>query len=159
MSLEANDPMPFGKFKGEPMEDLPASYLHWCWHNVRHEGVISYINDNISALMKETPDLIWEEIPDVKDPIPTQAPRPEDPNKVHEARDDESFAFKFFKEFPSGEVMIYQNVEITSSCGPLKKGYKAGVLIVDTANKECIAFQVTTGDTPIGKRFKYKPKR
>jgi len=24
-------PMPFGKFKGAPMQDVPADYLHWLW--------------------------------------------------------------------------------------------------------------------------------
>ena len=29
--LEDTDPMPFGKHKGEMMQDVPASYLHWLW--------------------------------------------------------------------------------------------------------------------------------
>ena len=28
-----SDPMPFGKHKGIPMQDVPASYLHWLWAN------------------------------------------------------------------------------------------------------------------------------
>lgn len=27
------DPMPFGKHKGVPMQDVPASYLHYLWSN------------------------------------------------------------------------------------------------------------------------------
>jgi Putative quorum-sensing-regulated virulence factor len=26
--------MPFGKFKGQPVEDLPPPYLHWLWENI-----------------------------------------------------------------------------------------------------------------------------
>lgn len=26
--------MPFGKYKGTPVEDLPADYLTWLWENV-----------------------------------------------------------------------------------------------------------------------------
>lgn len=26
------DPMPFGKHKGEPMQDVPARYLSWLWN-------------------------------------------------------------------------------------------------------------------------------
>lgn len=29
--LTDTDPMPFGKYKGTPMQDVPASYLHWLW--------------------------------------------------------------------------------------------------------------------------------
>lgn len=26
--------MPFGKYKGEPVEDLPIDYIEWCLENV-----------------------------------------------------------------------------------------------------------------------------
>lgn len=31
------DPMPFGKHKGEPLQDVPASYLAWLWRDGIHE--------------------------------------------------------------------------------------------------------------------------
>lgn len=62
-NLEYNDLtlMPFGKYKGEPLQDVPASYLHYLWtqkplSDVRLE---QYIKKNISALKKEYPDGIW----------------------------------------------------------------------------------------------------
>lgn len=52
--------MPFGKHKGEPMQDVPVAYLHWLWHEeCNNKDVMSYIRDNLSALKKENPDLIW----------------------------------------------------------------------------------------------------
>jgi len=30
-ALTDTDPMPFGKHKGELMQDVPASYLRWLW--------------------------------------------------------------------------------------------------------------------------------
>lgn len=57
------DPMPFGKHKGVPMQDVPASYLHWLWSNGMKEDKVSpvadYIRRNIPALKKEIPDAIW----------------------------------------------------------------------------------------------------
>lgn len=56
-----DDVMPFGKHKGERLEDVPASYLHWLWgqkplSDKRLEG---YIRENIPALKQEFPDGIW----------------------------------------------------------------------------------------------------
>ena len=57
------DPMPFGKHKGVPMQDVPASYLHWLWVNGKKEDklcpVADYIRKNITALMQEHEDGIW----------------------------------------------------------------------------------------------------
>ena len=57
-------PMPFGKYKGTPMQDVPASYLHWLYHNSEFYnqqglGIKKYIDDNMSALKQEDKDLIW----------------------------------------------------------------------------------------------------
>jgi hypothetical protein len=30
--------MPFGKYKGHPVEDLPENYLNWLWENVELRG-------------------------------------------------------------------------------------------------------------------------
>ncbi len=57
------DPMPFGKFKGKPLQDVPASYLWWLWnegvkHNPEHL-LHHYIKKSIKALKEEYPDGIW----------------------------------------------------------------------------------------------------
>ena len=56
--------MPFGKHKGVPMQDVPASYLHYLWQSglkneLRTNKVAHYIHRNIEALKKEHPDGIW----------------------------------------------------------------------------------------------------
>lgn len=57
--------MPFGKHKGEPMCDVPASYLHWLWYECgkRNEkgDVADYIRENLEVLKDENSDLIWDE--------------------------------------------------------------------------------------------------
>lgn len=62
--LQDLDPMPFGKYKGTPMQDVPASYLHWFWTkgSIFDAGtpVRKYIIANMSLLKIEHPDGIWE---------------------------------------------------------------------------------------------------
>lgn len=64
MTLTDTDPMPFGKYKGTRMQDVPASYLHWLWTNVmkndKQSPVATYIRRNLEALKKEFKDGIWE---------------------------------------------------------------------------------------------------
>lgn len=48
------DPMPFGKFKGKPMQDVPATYLRW----LKNEGcsnvlVANYIHNSWDAIQME----------------------------------------------------------------------------------------------------------
>ena len=51
--------MPFGKYKGRKMEDVPAEYLLWLRdQKCRERGVAEYIEENLSALCKECPDYI-----------------------------------------------------------------------------------------------------
>lgn len=62
--LEDTDAMPFGKHRGIPMQDVPASYLHYLWENgLKNEcatnPVADYIDRNIGALSKEHTDGIW----------------------------------------------------------------------------------------------------
>lgn len=67
MSKQLSDTclMPFGKHKGQPMQDVPASYLHWLWANGKSGDklcpVADYIRRNVSVLEQEYPDGIWEE--------------------------------------------------------------------------------------------------
>jgi hypothetical protein len=64
---DLTDRMPFGKYKGTLMQDVPASYLHWLWTNerdpmrakVKVDQVADYISRNLTALQKEHPDGIW----------------------------------------------------------------------------------------------------
>ena len=59
--LKDTDPMPFGKHKGVPMQDVPVGYLHWVYTQVEKDGpVIQYIKDNLDTLRCEDQDLIWE---------------------------------------------------------------------------------------------------
>jgi len=62
--LTDTDRMPFGKWKDECMQDIPASYLHFLWRDgLKHEAktnpVADYIERNLDALKKEYPDGIW----------------------------------------------------------------------------------------------------
>ena len=62
--LQDTDPMPFGKFKGTLMQDVPADYLHYLWqaglkHKVKIEPVAEYINRSLSALKQEYKNGIW----------------------------------------------------------------------------------------------------
>lgn len=55
-------PMPFGKHKGKPMQDVPVEYLHYLWHNglkYEHSNVAEYIRKNIDVLQTENKDLVW----------------------------------------------------------------------------------------------------
>jgi uncharacterized protein (DUF3820 family) len=57
MSYTDKTPMPFGKFKGKPLEDVPASYLLWLWDNklpFSDKNLEEYILENLDVLRKET---------------------------------------------------------------------------------------------------------
>lgn len=58
--MDDQTPMPFGKHKGKPMEEVPASYLLWLRDNGVSGDVKDYIEENLSALQKECPDYIAE---------------------------------------------------------------------------------------------------
>lgn len=52
--LTDDSPMPFGKFKGKRMEEVPAAYLIWLHENNKCSGnVKAYIEDNLDALRLE----------------------------------------------------------------------------------------------------------
>ena len=57
MKLEDESRMPFGKYVGQKMVDVPASYLLWFKENVApnmsNQNVHDYINDNLQVLKKE----------------------------------------------------------------------------------------------------------
>lgn len=47
-------PMPFGKYRGKAMQDVPAKYLLWLYDSkVDHPAVRAYIIDNLQVLRQE----------------------------------------------------------------------------------------------------------
>lgn len=64
IALDDTDKMPFGKYKGVQMQDVPASYLHWLWvqgaaQKTKTDRVADYIQRNLTGLQLEHPDGIW----------------------------------------------------------------------------------------------------
>lgn len=61
--LTDTDPMPWGKHKGQQMQDVPASYLCWLWGQGKKTDrscqVEDYIRRNLTVLAKEYEDGIW----------------------------------------------------------------------------------------------------
>jgi len=62
-TLTDDDPCPFGKkYKGIPLKDVPVSYLHWVWENVKDgpgaNELRGYIFENMNVLKEENEDLI-----------------------------------------------------------------------------------------------------
>jgi len=46
--------MPFGKYKGKELQDIPASYLLWLYNEgLNHLQLKEYIEDNMEVLEKE----------------------------------------------------------------------------------------------------------
>ena len=66
-ALKDADPMPFGKYRGKRMDEVPASYLHWLWVNERDplrnkvatDAVAAYVHNNLMSLAAEYPNGIW----------------------------------------------------------------------------------------------------
>lgn len=63
-TLHDDDIMPFGKHKGTLMQDVPADYLHYLWHNgmknqTETNSVAAYIKESLDVLKIENKDLIW----------------------------------------------------------------------------------------------------
>ena len=53
-ALTDTDPMPFGKYKGTLMQDVPPDYLAWLWNqHCSHIEVSNYIYNSIDALNME----------------------------------------------------------------------------------------------------------
>ena len=65
MRLTDESPMPFGKYKGKRMDQVPAAYLHYLWSKPGGlktdcaDGVGLYIVENLTALKQEHADGIW----------------------------------------------------------------------------------------------------
>lgn len=49
--LNDNSPMPWGKYKGEKMANVPADYLMWLHDNNKCSGAVrAYIEDNLDVI-------------------------------------------------------------------------------------------------------------
>ena len=54
MNLSDNDPMPYGKYQGTAMANVPADYLIWCYENGKcREDVRRYVKNNLDVLQNE----------------------------------------------------------------------------------------------------------
>lgn len=53
--LDDDSPMPFGKYRGKAMAEVPASYLLWLYRQTTKldTSVHAYIIDNLDVLKKE----------------------------------------------------------------------------------------------------------
>ncbi len=52
--MDDNSPMPFGKYEGQKMANIPASYLIWVYENKKCWGLVKeYIKDNLEVLRQE----------------------------------------------------------------------------------------------------------
>ena len=52
--LTDHSPMPWGKYKGEAMINVPASYLLWLWDNDKCSGNVKrYIMGDLEVLRKQ----------------------------------------------------------------------------------------------------------
>lgn len=60
-ALNDDSPMPFGKYKGQPMKQVPTEYLHWYWSRTERANapLNEYIKRNLAALEDENDDLLW----------------------------------------------------------------------------------------------------
>lgn len=53
--LTDRDLMPFGKYRGKALANVPAAYLLWLYNEgCNHEGVRKYIINNLDVLQRET---------------------------------------------------------------------------------------------------------
>ena len=65
-TFDDKSPMPFGKYRGEKLANVPASYLLWLYGEVRpiapnkmtlgQRDLVRYIEDNMEVLKKEIKD-------------------------------------------------------------------------------------------------------
>ena len=57
--------MPFGKYRGFQMSQVPAAYFHWLWNAGKKNDVAcpvhEYIKSNMFALQQEHSDGIWDD--------------------------------------------------------------------------------------------------
>lgn len=55
--LNEHSPMPYGKYKGRQIKDVPADYLLWLYYNDRASPAIEeYVERNLESLKEEAFD-------------------------------------------------------------------------------------------------------
>ena len=58
--LNDESPMPYGKFAGRPMKDVPSDYLDWClgqdWFARKYPEVADYVARNLKVIQDDIPD-------------------------------------------------------------------------------------------------------
>ncbi len=53
--IDDNSLMPYGKYKGEKMANIPSFFLIWLYDNNKCNGEVGqYIKDNLDVLRKES---------------------------------------------------------------------------------------------------------
>lgn len=63
MKLTDESLMPFGKYKGEKMANVPASYLMWIYDEwTLPNPRFSFVNKDVKEYIEENLDVIQEEI-------------------------------------------------------------------------------------------------
>lgn len=59
--------MPFGKYKGRKMENVPPDYLLWLWDEgiwaEKEREIHTYIRDCFDTLVMDAPDFIVKHLP------------------------------------------------------------------------------------------------
>ena len=65
IQLNDTDPMPWGKYKRLPMQDVPAYYLFFFWtekglKDDHQSEVADYIRRNLDSMKMDFPDGIWD---------------------------------------------------------------------------------------------------
>jgi hypothetical protein len=65
LRMNDKDRIGFGKYNGTPLEEIPASYYHYLWHNgmwkqCDSDPIADYIARNFNVLERENINLIWE---------------------------------------------------------------------------------------------------
>lgn len=54
MKLNDESPMPFGKYKGDKMANVPASYLLWLYENEKcNKEVLDYVLYNLDVIKEQ----------------------------------------------------------------------------------------------------------
>lgn len=63
MKLTDESHMPFGKYKGEKMANVPASYLKWIYDEwTLPNPRFGFVNNDVKEYIEENLDVIQEEI-------------------------------------------------------------------------------------------------
>lgn len=68
-ALDDTSLMPFGKYKGEPMSDISASYLAWLWDNFNDFGLKCYVGNGTIGSNRMLANYIWNSRNDINEEL------------------------------------------------------------------------------------------